>query len=94
MPRREVALNEDNERQGEGSTSKIVFRIVWVQDQPDELHREADPEEEVELDQAQKDLVVSVHRLDATVRAKVLVHLPAKLGVDPPPQRAVGELRD
>ena len=35
-----------------------------------------------------------VHRLDAAIRTEELEHLPAKLGVDLPPERAVYELGD
>ena len=94
MARRKVAFDENNERQREGGAGQIVFRVVGVQDQPDELHREADPEEEVELDEAEEDLVMGEHGLDPAVRTEELVDLPSKLGVDLPAERNVRDLGD
>ena len=48
----------------------------------------------IELHEAEEDLVVSVHGLDAAIRTKVLVHLPTELGVDLPSQRAIREFCD
>lgn len=94
MPCRQMSLDEDNERQRECSASEVVLDVVLIQDKPDELHREADPEEEIKLDETEEDLVVREHGLDAAVRAKELVGLPTKLGIDSPAQRNVGNLGD
>lgn len=89
-----MAFNEDDERQWQSGASQVVFCIGVVQHQPNKLYREADPEEEIELDEAEEDLVVGVHGLDASVGTKELVDLPAKLGVYLPSEGAVCELRD
>ena len=89
-----MALNENDDGQRECSASEVELGIVMVEDQPDELNGEADPEEEIELDQAEEDLVVGEHGLDPPVGAKELVDLPAKLGVNLPSQRNVGDFGD
>ena len=65
-----------------------------MENEPDELDRESRPEENVELDQTFVNLVVDIHLLDAPVSTKELVHLPAELGVDLPPQGDVCNLGD
>lgn len=62
------------------------------EDQPDKLDRKRDPKEGVELQEALVDLIVRVHLLHPSVRAKELVNLPAKLMVDLPPKAHVYEL--
>ena len=84
MSRGQMSFNEDNDGQRKGSASEVELGIVRAENQEDELNREADPEEEVELNQAQEDLVVGEHGLDPAVCAKELVNLPPELGVDLP----------
>lgn len=79
-----MTFNKDDEGQRQSGACEIIFGIVVVEDQPDELYGEADPEEEIELDETEKDLIVGIHGLDAAVRTKILVHLPTKFGVDLP----------
>ena len=81
---RQMPLDEDDKRQRESRAREIELGVVMAEHEEDELHREADPEEEVELDKAQEDLVVGEHGLDPAVCAKELVDLPPELGVDLP----------
>ena len=67
---------------------------MGVQDQPNELHREAHPEEEIEFDHTEEDLVMSVHCLDAAVRSKEFEHFPAEFRVNLPSESAIYELGD
>lgn len=89
-----MSFNKDDQRQRQSRACQVILRIVIVQHQPDELHREADPEEEVEFHETEEDLVVGVHSLDPAVRTKVLVHLPTELGVYFPAECAVCKFRD
>ena len=89
-----MSFDEDQDRKRQGGACQVVLCVVIIEDEPDELHREPDPEEQAELDETEEDLVVRVHRLDAAIRTEELEHLPAKLGVDLPPERAVYELGD
>jgi hypothetical protein len=54
---------QDRKRQGQHNNCKPVFRIrsVLCQSQVDELNREANKEEHVNLDQDQVDLISTVH---------------------------------
>ena len=79
-----MALDENDNGQRKSRASEVELGIMMIENQPDELHWEADPEEEVELNQAQEDLVVGEHGLDPAVCAKELVNLPPELGVDLP----------
>lgn len=65
-----------------------------VENKPDELYGEAEPEEEVELHQTQENLILRVHGLDPTVCAKVFVDLPTELSVDLVSQHHVGAFGD
>lgn len=62
-----MTFNEDDDGQGKSSAGQVVFGIIWVEYQPDKLHGEANPEEEVELDETKEDLVVCIHGLDASI---------------------------
>ena len=64
-----------------------------MQHQPDELHREADPEEDVKLDQTLEDLVARKHLLDPSVGSEELVDLPAELLVYFPTESNVSQFR-
>ena len=55
---------------------------MTVQDEPDELNRKADPEEQVELHQTKENLVVREHRLHPAVCPEKLVDLPTELRID------------
>ena len=52
---------------------------------------EPDPEEEVEFDETEENLIPSVHRLDTSVGTEKLVDFPTKLSVDLPPESTVDE---
>ena len=94
MSRGQMSLNEDNDGQRKGSASEVELGIVRAENQEDELNREADPEEQVELDETEENLVVGEHGLDPAVCAQELIDLPAELGIDLPSQCDVGNLGD
>ena len=89
-----MSLNKDNDGQRKGSASEVELGIVRAENQEDELNREADPEEQVELDEAEENLVVGEHGLDPAVGAQEFIDLPAELGIDLPSQCDVGNLGD
>ena len=64
------------------------------ENQEDELHRESDPEEQVEFNQTEEDLVMGEESLDPAVCAKEFIDFPPKLCVDLPTQGDVGDLGD
>jgi hypothetical protein len=88
-----VAFDEEENRQRESGPCNVVLPIVLLKNQPYELHGEADPEEDVELDQALENLVRCVHFLDAAVSTQELVHLPAEFVINFPAKADVGYLR-
>ena len=91
-PSSQMTDNEHDEGQWEGGTGEIIFNAFTVEDEPDELDREANPEEHVEFDETEENLVIGIHGLDATVGAKELVHFPAEVHVDFPSKGNVREL--
>lgn len=84
MPRCQVSLHQDNNGKRKGCDRDIVFPILLLKDQPDQLHAEGNPEEHIELDKTLEDLEVRIHLLNLTVCTKKLVDLPTELGVDLP----------
>ena len=92
MPRCQVALYQDNNRERKRRNGDIVFPILLLKDQPDQLHTKCNPEEDVKLDEAFKDLELRIHPLDLTVCSEELVDLPTKFGVDFPTQTDVCQL--
>ena len=84
MPRCQVTLHQYDYREWKGCNGDVVFPILLLKDQPDQLHTEGNPEEHVELDEAFEDLELCIHLLDLTVCSEELVDLPAEFGVDLP----------
>jgi hypothetical protein len=75
-----VTFHKQDQGCRERCTSNIKLPVSLLeQDKRNELYGEADPEEDVELDQALKDLILGVKLLDLSISAKELVDLPSKL---------------
>jgi len=84
VPRCQVSLHQDNNRERKRGDGDVVFPILLLKNQPDQLHTEGDPEEHVELDEAFEDLELTIHLLDLAICPKELVDLPTEFGVDFP----------
>jgi hypothetical protein len=89
MFRRQVTLHQHDDREWKRCDGNVVFPVLLLKDQPDQLHTEGNPEEHVEFDETFKDLELRIHPLDLAVCSKELVDLPTKFGVDLPTEANV-----
>lgn len=87
-----MTFDKKNDGQRQSGPSDVVLPVGLREDEPKELYGETDPKEEVELDEAQENLIAGVHFLDATIGTKELVYLPPKLVVDFPPKGNISYL--
>jgi hypothetical protein len=91
IPGCEVALYEQKERQRQSKDGEVVLDVHVGEDEVNELDGETNPKEEIELDEAEEDLVMSKHALDSDVGAKKLVNLPTKLAPHLPRQSHISD---
>ncbi len=77
--RRQNTIRKEQYRKRQRSASNVELPVVMVKHQKDELHREADEEENIELHDANENLIMREHPFDLSICPETLVDLPTKL---------------